>query len=161
PTPTMGTILKLDVNNPSQPGNTISNEIQLDSIPSNAPLAVGMAVTAPAGIPDGTTIVKIVGDIIYLSQVPTSYPGKQLYTFANPTTLPIDATSAKFTTRDTLSFDAAATPNAKLFAGSVYAAMSAEAVRLKLTPGDRSAYLPLTMDVVANVIKFNANLPTH
>jgi hypothetical protein len=164
PDPTMGQMLHLDPNNPSQPGATLSNEIKLDSIPSNPDneaLAVGMGVTAPAGIPDGTTIIKIVGNIIYLSQVPTSDPGSQLYTFTNPTKLPIDATSAKYTTPYTLSFDAAATPNAKLFAGSVYAAMSAEALRLQLTPKDQSAYLPLTMDIVANVIKFNANLPTH
>jgi len=160
PTPTSGNLVFKDINT-GGPGNTLTNQIKLASIPST-PLAVGMTVTAPAGIPAGTTILKIVGDTIYLSQIPdANTPMTQVYTFGNPQEFPIDAVSALYTTPYTLSFDAAATPGAVRFASSVYEAMQVQLLRLQQTPADRSKYLPLTMDVVADVIKFNANLPTH
>jgi hypothetical protein len=157
-----GKFVLLDVDDPTKPGTTVSNQIQLQAAPS-VPLAVGMTVTAPDGIPAGTTILKIVGNTIYLSQVPNPQNPNDAenFTFGLPQKLAIDSTSEKYTTPYTLSFDAAATPNAVAFAASVYETMSAEALRLQLTPGERSPYLPTTMDVVSNVIKFNANLPTH
>ena len=151
PAPTEGTLVKS--------GGNVTNQITLTSLPSTQ-LAVGMSVTANQGILPGTTILKIEGDTIYLSTVPTSDPGAQLYTFGNPVDLLTDPTSKLYTKPYGLTFDPAATPNAKLFAGSVYEAMSAEALRLQLTPAGRSPTLPLSMDVVANVIEFNANLPT-
>ena len=48
-----------------------TNQITLDSLPAT-PLAVGMTVTAPTGIPAQTTILKIVGTTVYLSQIPAA-----------------------------------------------------------------------------------------
>lgn len=134
----------------------VTNEITFDVLPST-PLAVGMTVTADNGIPAGTTILKIDGKTVFLSQIPASdTPLSQQYTFGKPQALEIDAISAKYTTPYTLTFSAADTPNAILFAGSVYEAMAVQAVNLP-----PAAYLPTTMNVVDHVIKFYANLPTH
>jgi hypothetical protein len=133
------------------------NEITLTSTPA-VPLAVGMTVSAPTGIPSGTTILKIVPNAqglldIYLSQIPaTGTPASQLYTFSKPQPIPIDAQSAPYTTPFNLTFDTDAA-YAQTFAGSVYEAMSAEE---GLNP---SPYLPDTMSLVGNVIQFYAKLP--
>jgi hypothetical protein len=140
------------------PGTTLTNEIKLSSAPS-APLAVGMTVTGstPGSIPAGTTILKIVGNTIYLSQMPAANaPMTQTYTFGNPQELPIDAISAPFTKPFELKFSAAEKPNALRFAASVYETMQAESIAPKPSPT-----LPTTLNVVDNVIKFNADLPGH
>ena len=136
----------------------LTNAITLESVPAKA-LAVGMGVTSNETglLPSGTTILKIVGNTVYLSQIPNASANKtQQYTFSAPTELPINATSAKYTKTYELSFSAADSANAELFAGSVYESMQAQSVN---TPA--SAYLPDTMNVVAHVIKFYADLPTH
>jgi hypothetical protein len=135
--------------------NLLTNEIALDALPP-VPLAVGMTVTA-TGIPAGTTILKIDGKTVYLSQIPdANTPMSQQYTFGKPQALVIDPTSAKYTKTYPLTFSAGDTPNAKLFAGSVYEAMSVQAVALP-----PAAYLPATMNVVDHVIKFYAKIPTY
>ncbi len=134
----------------------VTNEITLGSLPA-VPLAVGMTVTADNGILAGTTILKIEGNTVFLSQVLTSdTPLSQQYTFGKPQALVIDPISAKYTHPYTLTFSAADAPNAKLFAGSVYETMAVEALQLPA-----AAYLPITMNVVDHVIKFYADLPTH
>jgi hypothetical protein len=144
-------------------GAAFTNEITLTSTPST-PLAVGMKVTsvdAPASINPGTTILKIDGNKIYLSQIPKSDSGQ--FKFEKPEKLPIDAISAKYTVPfgDKFVFSASELENARRFASSVYEAMSIQNVSLEQTPEQRSAYLPRTMDVVDNVIKFYADIPTH
>ena len=134
----------------------VTNQITLDVLPST-PLAVGMTVTADHGVREGTTILKIDGKTVYLSQIPDSnIVESQVYTFGKPEALVIDPISAKYTTPYTLTFSAADMPNAKLFAGSVYEAMAVQALDLP-----EAAYLPDTMNVVDHVIKFYANLPTY
>jgi hypothetical protein len=134
----------------------LTNQIALASLPPT-PLAVGMTVTAPSGIPAQTTILKIVGTTIYLSQIPDAdTPMSQQYTFGKPQALPIDATSALYTQPYTLTFIPQTTPNANLFAGSVYESMAVQSVALPPSP-----YLPTTMNVVDHVIKFYAILPTY
>jgi hypothetical protein len=85
-----------------------------------------MTVTTAQGgvpLPAGTTILRIDGNIIYLSQIPAiSTPLTQTYNFSKPQPIPYDP---RYTTPYSLTFDTAATPGAQLFAGSVYAAMSA------------------------------------
>ncbi len=133
-----------------------TNQITLASLPAT-PLAVGMTVNAPAGIPAQTTILKIVGNTVYLSQIPgATTPMTQQFTFGPPQPLPIDATSALYTKPYTLSFSREDTPNATSFGGSVYESMAVQAVN---TPPP--AYLPNTMNVVDHVIKFYANIPTY
>ncbi len=148
-----GTLVKSSIGN----GPTVvTNQITLSSLPPT-PLAVGMTVTAPSGVPAQTTILKIVGTTIYLSQIPdASTPMTQQYTFGAPQALPIDATSAAYTKPYTLAFSSAQTPAATLFAGSVYESMAVQSVAVP-----PSAYLPTTMNVVDHVIKFYANLPTY
>jgi hypothetical protein len=139
----------------------LTNAITLSSLPTDPAkaLAVGMGVTSDTKgiLPAGTTILSIVGNTVYLSQVPSKSADKtQQYTFSAPKELPINATSAKYTKPYELSFNAAAKANADLFAGSVYESMQTQSVD---TPP--SAYLPDTMNVVAHVIKFWAALPTY
>ena len=141
----------------------LTNQITLPA-GSTSSLAVGMGVTAPEGIPKGTTILSISGNTVFLSQIPQfkpdpSNPKSQLYTFTLPTDLPINATSAKFTKTYEMTFSAADTENATLFGGSVYEAMQTQLIGL--TPPKDTTNLPETMRVVDNVIKFNANLPTY
>jgi hypothetical protein len=143
--------------------NLLTNQITLPA-GSTSSLAVGMGVTAPDGIPKGTTILSISGNTVNLSQIPQfkpdpSNPKSQLYTFTLPTDLPIDATSQKYTTPYELTFGAADTQIATLFGGSVYEAMQTQLVGL--TPPVDTTNLPNTMRVVDDVIKFNAVLPTH
>ncbi len=135
-------------------GTYASNVITLASQPA-VPLAVGMTVTAPSGVPAGTTILKIDGDQIFLSRIPDDdAPASQVYTFGKPRAIAYDP---KYTTPYQLSFDAAATPGARLFAGSVYAAMSAEAGVDPLPPSS----LPYSMNLVSQVIQFYAKLPGY
>ncbi|WP_145952153.1 hypothetical protein [Paludisphaera borealis] len=134
----------------------LTNQITLTSPPA-VPLAVGMTVTAAQGIPAGTTILKIDGNTIYLSQLPdANTPPTQTYTFGKPQTLALDAVSAQYTHPYDLSFAPADQQNAKLFAASVYESMAIQAVGLPPSP-----YLPTSMNLVAHVVKFWANLPTH
>jgi hypothetical protein len=128
------------------------NEITLSGTPT-APLAMGMTVSAPTGIPAGTTILKVVGNNIFLSQIPASNtPLTQTYTFGNPVALAYDP---KYTTPYTLTFSPADTPFAQQFGASVYEAMAAEQ---GLNP---SPYLPDAMSTVGNVIQFYAKLPGY
>jgi hypothetical protein len=128
-----------------------TNVITLTTTPQ-LPLAVGMTVTAGNGIAAGTTILKIVGNDIYLSTIPNALttPESQSYMFGAPTRIPFDA---KYTTPVNLTFDAGATAKAVQFAGSVYETMAAE---FGLNP---SPYLPDAMALVGNVIQFYAKLP--
>jgi hypothetical protein len=138
-------------------GTHATNEITLDSTPP-VDLALGMTVTAPAGIPAGTTILKIVGNDIYLSQIPDdSTPVSQEYTFGKPQPIQYDP---QYTTPYKLSFDPAdvdATKKARLFAGSVYEAMAVEAGVNPLP----TSYLPYSMNLVSQVIQFYAKLPGY
>ena len=80
-----GTLVKSSIDGGSA---VVTNQITLDSLPAT-PLAVGMTVTAPTGIPPQTTILKIVGTTIYLSQIPAaSTPMSQQYTFGPPQAFP-------------------------------------------------------------------------
>jgi len=63
----------------------------------------------------------------------------------------------QYTTPYTLSFNAAETTNAKLFAASVFAALAAEA---GVNPLPES-YLPYSMNLVSQVIQFYAKLPGY
>ena len=148
-----------------------TNEVTLTSVPA-VPLAVGMTVSVSGnGILPGTTILAItdpndnpigsanaIGDKIYLSLVPSGLPtGNSTFTFGQPTDIPYtNYTSTNFSFAPyTFSFTtAAAQQQALLFAGSVYAAMSAEAGALQPSP------LPPPAQLVGQVIQFYANLPT-
>jgi hypothetical protein len=135
------------------PKGYVTNQITLASTPP-VPLAVGMTVTA-AGVPSGTTILKIDGSTVYLSQIPDDGTAStQMYTFSKPQPIMYDP---KYTTPYPLSFDAMAAPNALLFAGSVYEAMAAEAGVNPLPP----SYLPYAMNLVSQVIQFYAKLPGY
>lgn len=143
------------------------NMITLTSVPTKA-LVPGMTVSADRGIRPGTTILSIanskgepiasadqVGDQIYLSLLPISgkMPSSQKYTFGKPTAIPYTDSVKTYD----LTFDTdAAKAKAKLFAGSVYEAMSAEAG----VTNPPATQLPKSADVVARVIQFYANLPT-
>jgi hypothetical protein len=144
----------------------VYNAFTLSSVPKR-PLLVGMTVSNQNWIRPGTTILSITApdgtpigsanakdDIIYLSllpiggQIPT---GDQTYTFGKPPAIPYkdqikDPYDLTFNTDD---------ENAKLFAGSVYAAMSAEAAIVPEKP-----VLPKSAQLVSQVITFDANLPT-
>jgi hypothetical protein len=156
------------------PTNTAlpQNEITLTSVPAK-PLLVGMTVKGEGdrgGIRPGTTILSItnshgepigsadqIGDKIYLSLLPVS--GKippsqpQPYTFGKPTPIPYSGEAKPYSLTFTTDAQKA---KAKLFAGSVYAAMSAEAG----VPDPPETKLPKSADVVGRVIQFYANLPT-
>lgn len=143
-------------------GPFLTNQIKFQSLPPV--LAVGMTVTAPKGLPNGATVLKIVGNTVYLSQIPSAdTPTNQQYTFGLPTAKALP--TSPFTTPYTLSFDTARlpknppTPDPLLFAGAVYEAMAVEATAPMPKPPNN--YLPGTMYVVDNVIKFNANIPTN
>jgi hypothetical protein len=154
------------------PSNTAlpQNEIILSSAPA-MPLLVGMTVKGSGanegGIRAGTTILSItdsqgdpigsatkVGDVIHLSLLPVSgqIPHSQTYTFGKPTPIPGTSTVKPYD----LTFDDAQKAKARLFAGSVYAALSAEAGVIN-PPATK---LPLSADIVGRVIQFYANLPT-
>ena len=136
----------------------LTNAITLSSTPTKA-LAVGMGVTSNEKgiVPAGTTILKIVGNTVYLSQIPLASKQKaQQYTFSAPQGTSDRRDVGQVHEDVRLTFGAADAANAKLFAGSVYESMQAQSVN---TPP--SSYLPDTMNVVDNVIKFYANLPTH
>jgi len=126
-----------------------TNEITLTSAPA-VPLEVGMTVSGP-GILPGTTILAIadsknnpigsataVGDQISLSLVPSGLPtGTSSFTFGKPTDIPYtNYTSSNFSiSPNTFKFTTpAAQQQARLFAASVYAAMSAEAGALQSSP---------------------------
>ena len=132
-------------------GQYATNQITL---PSKEPsLAVGMSVTAPSGIAPGTTILKIVKNTIYLSQIPADdTPATQDYTFSKPQPIPYAQSTKPFK----LTF-AKDDTNSQLFAGSVYEAMSAEAAVNPLPP----SYLPDSMNLVSQVIQFYAKLPGY
>jgi hypothetical protein len=144
-----------------------TNEITLTSVPSNA-LAVGMTVNAGSGIPAGTTILSItdpdgnpigsadeIGDNIYLSRIPANAtPGSQNYTFGAPSAIPLGS-GDNFTKPYNLTFSGPLQATARLFAGSVYEAMVAEA------PIVPTIYLPYSAQLVDNVIKFDARLPGY
>lgn len=135
--------------------NVLTNQITLDNTPT-VPLAVGMTVTAPS-LRQDTTILKIVGNTIYLSQIPKLTANTpETFVFGAPQALTIDANSANYTKPYTLSFSPTETPNAIRFAGSVYEAMAVEAVA-----APPPAYLPDTMNVVDNVIKYYAKILTY
>jgi hypothetical protein len=144
------------------------NEIILSSKPAK-PLLVGMTVKGDkGGIRTGTTILGITnskgqpieradneGDKIRLSLLPISgqIPPSQNYTFGKPTEIPSTGEAKPYK----LTFDTkAAKDQAELFAGSVYAAMSAEAG----VPNPPATKLPKSADIVSRVIQFYANLPT-
>lgn len=136
----------------ASPTLQVTNELTLSANPA-VPLAVGMTVTG-SGVPAGTTILKIVGKQIYLSQIPdSSTPITQVYTFGKPTMLAYDPA---YTAPYQLTFSAAEAATARLFAGSVYQAMASQAVALPPSP-----YLPTSMNVVSHVIKFWAKLPGY
>lgn len=135
-------------------GANATNLITLTS-PPPGPLVAGMTVSAPTGVPAGTTILKVDGSKIYLSRIPDdSTPATQQYSFGNPQPIPYDA---KYTTPYTLSFTADATPDAVRFAGSVYEAMAVEAGVNPLPP----SYLPYSMNLVSQVIQFYAKIPDY
>jgi hypothetical protein len=145
----------------------VYNAFTLSSTPA-MPLRVGMTVSGANWIRPGTTILNITnaagvpigstsatdatGDIIYLSLLPTTVPGgDQTYTFGAPTEIPH--------TNEVKTYDLtfpADDENAKNFAGSVYAAMSAQAG----VPNPPPSVLPPSADIVSRVIQFYANLPT-
>jgi len=130
----------------------LTNEIILDSAPQ-VPLAPGMKVAA-TGIPAGTTILRVEGNHVFLTQIPNDgTPSTQQYTFSKPEAIPYDP---KYTTpfSPPLQFSDEEAPNAKLFAGSVYTAMAAESVGLPPSP-----YLPFAMNLVSQVIQFYAKIP--
>ncbi|MDR3633915.1 MAG: hypothetical protein P4L84_08930 [Isosphaeraceae bacterium] len=133
----------------------MSNLIQLTQSPTSPELQLfaGMTVSAP-DLPAGTTIVKVDGNDVYLSRIPTdTVPQTHDFTFGKPLPLPYDPT---YTTPYQLSFDQAATPKAQLFAASVYEAMAAVA-----TASTPSPYLPDSMNLVSQVIGFNVLFPDH
>ncbi len=137
----------------SYTGKNATNVITLASTPTQQ-LLPGMQVSAP-GLPAGTTIVKVDGDKIHLSQIPADGTAtNQIYTFSKPTPIKYDPV---YTTPYTLSFDADHAPGAKLFAASVYEAMSAEAGVDPLP----FSYLPYSMNLVSQVIQFYAKLPGY
>ncbi len=142
----------------------VYNAFTLSSAPDK-PLRVGMTVSGPNWIRPGTTILSITdskgvpiaaanakGDIIYLSLLPTTVPaGDQSYTFGRPPQIPY--------TNEVKTYDLtfpADDKNATLFAGSVYAALSAEAG----VPNPPATPLSKSADIVSRVIQFYANLPT-
>jgi hypothetical protein len=144
------------------------NEITLTSAPDK-PLLVGMTVKGEkGGIRDGTTILGIqdskgnpigsatqAGDKIFLSLLPIKgeIPSSQKYAFGKPTPIPYTDTVKTYD----LTFNTEAEKaKAKLFAGSVYAVMSAEAGVSDPPP----TKIPKAADVVARVIQFYAVLPT-
>jgi hypothetical protein len=156
----------------SKIGNTgpfLTNQITFAKLPAN--VAVGMNVTAPT-LPKGATVLKIVGNTVYLSQIPNgpasppSPPQKPVtYTFTLPTMTPLK--SSPYTTPYTLAFNdnqlkmnTPAVPNPLAFAGQIYEAMAVEATATGTFPAPPANYLPPTMYVVDNVIKFNADIPT-
>ena len=130
----------------------MTNKIHLTQSPRpDFPLFPGMTVSAPV-LPAGTIIVKVDGDDIYLSRIPTdATPQPHLFIFGKPQPLPYDPA---YTTPYPLSFTTAATPKAQLFAASVYAAMASVA-----TASTPSAYLPEAMNLVSEVIGFNVTFP--
>ncbi|MDG3004354.1 hypothetical protein [Paludisphaera mucosa] len=133
-------------------GAYATNRITLTSAPT---LAVGMTVSAPAGVPAGTTILKIVGNDVYLSQIPADdTPATQEYSFGKPQPIAYDP---NYTTPYALTFTADATAAATQFAGSVYEAMAVEAGVDPLP----QPYLPYSMGVVAQVIQFYAKIPGY
>lgn len=151
--PISATLNKKPIPGSADPTLHVTNEITLANDPP-VPLAVGMTVTG-TGVPTGTTILKIVGRQIYLSQIPDEMttPANQVYTFGKPTMLPFDPA---YTKPYALTFSASETTNARLFAGSVYQAMASQSVDLPA-----SDYLPYSMNLVAHVIKFWAKLPGY
>jgi hypothetical protein len=133
-------------------GPNATNRITLPTAPTN--LVQGMTVTA-AGVPAGTTILKIEGKDVYLSRIPADATAPtQAYTFGKPKPLPYDPA---FTKPYALRFNAAATPNARRFAAAVYEAMACEAA---VDPLPKSS-LPDSMNIVSQVIQFYANLPDY
>jgi hypothetical protein len=134
----------------------LTNEITLTTAPKVAPLVPGMTVTAPGILPDGTTILRVDGNNIYLNRIPTSAPqSPSNFQFGAPVELPYNSDNSNFTTPDNLTFDASSTPQAVQFAGSVYEAMQTE---LGLNP-PKIKILPTSAALVGNVIQFYANLP--
>jgi hypothetical protein len=145
--------------------NGPTNEFTLTTAPSGGvALAVGMTVSGN-GILPGTTILSIedpngnpvgsanaIGDQIFLSLVPSDLtPRSEQLTFQKPTAIPDTTISDTYP----LTFTGAeAQQKARLFGGSVYAAMSAEAAVLQPSP------LPQASALVGQVIQFYANLPT-
>ena len=116
----------------------------------------GMTVTAPSVVPAGTTILKVDGNHIYLSQHPRRYhardPGLHLrQAAADPLrpeyTTPYPAELQRRPRR----------PTPAQFAASVYEAMAAEAAVNPLPP----SYLPYSMNLVSQVIQFYAKLPGY
>jgi hypothetical protein len=152
-----GTMVHKSIKDPGP--KYLTNEITLVKLPKS-PLAVGMTVTDEKGLlPKGTTILKLDGKTVYLSQIPKSDPGgMQTYTFSAPKKLAIDDLSANYTHPYELKFSDADKVNARLFGGSVYEAMAVEDLDL---PKPKTPTLPRTMFVVDNVIKFYANIPSH
>lgn len=149
-------------------GPFLTNGIKFQKLPPN--LAVGMTVSAPVGIPKGTTVLEIVKNTdntytVYLSQIPgKNAPTNQQYTFGLPAASALP--SSPFTKPYTLSFDAKKlatnnppVPDPTAFAGAVYEAMAVEATAPMPQPPNN--YLANTMYVVDNVIKFNADIPTN
>jgi hypothetical protein len=143
-----------------------ANGFTLNSAPKR-PLLVGMTVKGQDWIRKGTTILRITnaagdpiasasakGDIIYLSRLPVSTPtaGVQSYIFGKPPAIPYTDLAKPY---DLTFPDTDQTAN--LFAGSVYAALSAEAEVINPPPTN----LPKSADVVARVIQFDVNLPDH
>jgi hypothetical protein len=152
------------------PANTAlpQNTIILSSAPAK-PLLVGMTVQGPRGVRPGTTILGItdslgnpigsatkLGDIVHLSLLPIAgqMPSSQTYSFGKPTQIPGGNGLAQ--PYDLTFATDAQKAKAQLFAGSVYAAMSAEAGVINPPP----TRLPLSADIVGRVIQFFANLPT-
>jgi len=148
--------------NPPADTTTPQNEITLTSVPKEL-LGPGMTVTG-TGIRPGTTILSVadsngnpigtagkIGDQIYLSLIPNNPPANQSYKFGKPLPIPNTASEKPYK----LTFETVAQKNAaRLFAGSVYAAMSAEAAVLQ------PSKLPPQSALVGQVIQFYANLPT-
>jgi hypothetical protein len=151
--------------NPPADTTKPQNEITLTSAPGK-PLAPGMTVTGD-GIRQGTTILSIedpqgnpigsaskIGDKIFLSLLPIrgTIRTNEEYTFGKPTPIKyanlVKTYDLKFHTRKEMD-------RARLFAGSVYAAMDAEAPVVQPIQG-----LPNSAALVGQVIQFYANLPT-
>lgn len=143
--------------------NGPTNMITLTSAP-RTPLGVGMTVTGP-GIRPGTTILSIadprgnpigkadaIGERIFLSLVPSDLtPRTQEYTFGRPKEIPYTSQVDPYD----LTFGPAQEKKALLFAGSVYATISAEA------PVLQPSGLPSPAQrLIAQIIQFYANLPT-
>jgi hypothetical protein len=131
--------------------NQLTNEITLKDDPKT-PLAMGMTVTA-TGVPSGTTILKVVGKSIYLSQMPDDdTPMTQDYALGRPKSIKYDLPG---TNPVTLTFDEAATPYAQKFAAAVYEAMAAEAPVVEKTA------LPFAMQLVDNITGFYVFIPSY